>query len=75
LFLFVFSALHNAPVIACIVVSYDILLGWTTDGSEFESLYGQELSLHVVQSSSEANPVFYTIDSWGSLPWGKAAGA
>jgi hypothetical protein len=34
-------------------------IGWTTERSEFESLYGQEMSLHVVQTGSGAHPTAY----------------
>jgi hypothetical protein len=37
--------------------------GWTTKESEFESRYGQELSLlHVVQTGSGVHPASYTMD-------------
>jgi hypothetical protein len=35
-------------------------MGWTTEGSEFESRYGQEFSLlHFVQTCSEGHPASY----------------
>jgi hypothetical protein len=50
--------------------------GWTTEGSEFESQYGQEFPLlHVVQTGSWAHPASYPMDTEGSFPRGKAAGS
>jgi hypothetical protein len=44
---------------------------WKTEGSEFESLYGQEFSLlHVVQTGSGAHSASYPMGTGG-----KAAGA
>jgi hypothetical protein len=51
-------------------------MGWTTEGSEFESRQGQEFSLlHVVQAGSGAHPTSYPMGTRGSFPGGKAAGA
>jgi hypothetical protein len=45
--------------------------GWTTEGSEFESRWGQEFSLlHVVQTGSGVHPTSYPMGTGG-----KAAGA
>jgi hypothetical protein len=50
--------------------------GWTTEGSEFESRYGQEFSLlHVVQIGSGAHSASYPMDTEDLFPGGKAAGA
>jgi hypothetical protein len=51
-------------------------MGWTTEGSEFESRAGQEFSLlHVVQTGSEALPASNPMGTGGSFPGGKPAGA
>jgi hypothetical protein len=51
-------------------------MGWTTEGSEFESRLGQELSLlEIVQTGSEVHPTSYPMGTGGSFPGGKAAGA
>jgi hypothetical protein len=51
-------------------------MGWTTEGSEFESQKGQEFSLlHVVQTGSGVHPTSYPMGTGGSFPGGKAAGA
>jgi hypothetical protein len=45
--------------------------GWTTDGSEFESRYGQDIYLlNVVQTNYGAHPISYAM---GIFPGGKAA--
>jgi hypothetical protein len=50
-------------------------MGWSTEGSEFESRYGQEFShLHIVQTGSGVHPISYPIGTEGSFPEGKAAG-
>jgi hypothetical protein len=50
--------------------------GWTTEGSEFESRYGQEFFLlHVVQTGSGVRPTSYPMGTGGSFPGAKAAGA
>jgi hypothetical protein len=50
--------------------------GWTTEGSEFESRWGQEFSLlHVVHTGSGVQPTSYPMGIGGSFPGGKAAGA
>jgi hypothetical protein len=49
--------------------------GWTTEGSEFESQYGQEFSLlHVVQTGSGAHPASYSMGTGGSFPGVKRQG-
>jgi hypothetical protein len=48
--------------------------GWTTEGPEFESLYGQEICHYVVQTGSEAHPTSYPMDTEDSFPRGKTAG-
>jgi hypothetical protein len=51
-------------------------MGWKTEGSEFESRYGQEFSLlHLVQIGSRAHPASYSMGSGVSFRVGKAAGA
>jgi hypothetical protein len=51
-------------------------MGWTTEGSEFESRYDKEFSLlHVVQTGSGVHPTSCPMDTGGSFPGGKAAGA
>jgi hypothetical protein len=53
-----------------------IATDWTTEGSEFESRYGQEFSLlQIVQTGSEVHPTAYPMGTGGSFPGGKAAGA
>jgi hypothetical protein len=45
--------------------------GWTTEGSEFESRYGQEFSLlHVIQTGSGIQPTSCPTGTAGSLPEG-----
>jgi hypothetical protein len=45
-------------------------MGWTTEGSEFESKQGQEFSLlHIVQTSSRTHPTSYPMVH-GSLSLG-----
>jgi hypothetical protein len=47
-----------------------------TEGSEFESRWGQEFSLlQIVQTGSEVHPTSYTMGTGGSFTGGKAAGA
>jgi hypothetical protein len=47
-----------------------------TEGSEFESRYGQECSLlHVSQTGSGTHPASYQMGTGGSFPGGKAAEA
>jgi hypothetical protein len=49
--------------------------GWTTEGSEFGSLYCKEFSLlHVVDTGSGVHPTSYPIDTGGSFPGDKAPG-
>jgi hypothetical protein len=64
-----------------IVLAYDSVVGvalatgWTTEGSEFESRYGQEFSLlHVVQTGSGVHPTSYPICTGGSFPGLKRPG-
>jgi hypothetical protein len=41
-------------------------MDWTTEGSEFESRYGQEFSLlHDVQTGSGAHPASYPVGTVG----------
>jgi hypothetical protein len=50
-----------------------LAIGWTTEGSEFESWWDQEFSLlHVVQSGSGVHPTSYPIGTGGSLPGSEA---
>jgi hypothetical protein len=50
-------------------------MGWTTEGSEFESRWGQEFSLlHVVQTGSGAHPASYPMGTGGSFPGVKRQG-
>jgi hypothetical protein len=50
--------------------------GWTTEGSDFESRYGQEFSLlSVVQTGSGARPASYAMGTGGYFHWGKTARA
>jgi hypothetical protein len=50
--------------------------GWTTEGSEFESWYGQQFSLlHVIQTGSRFRQTSYPMGTGGSFLGGKAAGA
>jgi hypothetical protein len=49
---------------------------WAAEGSEFESRWRQDFSpLYVFHAGSGGHPSSYTIDTGGSFPWGKAAGA
>jgi hypothetical protein len=44
-------------------------MGWTTEGSEFESRWGKEFSLfHVVQTGSGVHPTSYSMCTGGSFP-------
>jgi hypothetical protein len=53
-----------------------LAMGWTVEGSEFESWWGQEfLLLHAIQNGSGAHPASYPMDTGGSFPGGKLAGA
>jgi hypothetical protein len=55
---------------------YILATDWTTEGSEFESRWGQEFSLlHVVQTGSGDHPASYTMGTGGYFPRDKAAGA
>jgi hypothetical protein len=58
-------------------VAVGIATGWTTEGSEFESQWGQEFSLlHVVQTGSgAAKPPFYWVPGRVLPRVGKAGGA
>jgi hypothetical protein len=60
------------------IATLDISLptDWTADGSEFESRYGQQFPLlHIVQTDLEDHPTSYPMDTGGSFPGSKAAGA
>jgi hypothetical protein len=51
-------------------------MDWMTEGSEFKSWYSQEFSpLHVIQTSTGAHTASYPMDTEGSFPGVKAAGA
>jgi hypothetical protein len=51
-------------------------MGWTTEGSQFESRWGQEFFLlQIVQTGSEVHPTSYPMGTGGSFSGGKAAGA
>jgi hypothetical protein len=44
-------------------------MGWTTEGSEFESRYGQEVSnLHVTQTGYGVHPTSYPMGTGGKAP-------
>jgi hypothetical protein len=48
--------------------------GWMTEGSEFESRYGQEFSLlQIVQTGSGVHSASYSMGTRSSIPGGKAA--
>jgi hypothetical protein len=48
-----------------------VATGWTTEGSEFESRWGQEFSLlQTVQTGSEVHPTPYPVGTGGSFPGG-----
>jgi hypothetical protein len=50
--------------------------GWTTEGSEFESLYSLELSRPlIVQVGSGSHLASFQMGTGGLFPGGKAAGA
>jgi hypothetical protein len=50
--------------------------GWTTKGSEFESLQGQEYYLlQVVRTGSGTHPASCRMGTGGSFPGGEEAGA
>jgi hypothetical protein len=54
---------------------YRLATFWTTEGSEFESQYGQEFSLFcVVQTGSGTHPAYYPMSTVSTSPEGKAAG-
>jgi hypothetical protein len=49
--------------------------GWTNEGSELESQWGQEFSfLHVVQTGSGIHPTSYPMGTGGSFPGVKRPG-
>jgi hypothetical protein len=51
-------------------------MGWTTEGSEFESRYDQEFSLlQIVQMGYGVHPTSYPMSTGGSFLGDKAAGA
>jgi hypothetical protein len=51
---------------------YQLPTGWTTEGLEFESRWGQEFSLlHVVQTGSAVHSASYPMGTGGSFPWVK----
>jgi hypothetical protein len=50
---------------------YQLATGWTTEGSKFESRWGQEFSLpHVNQIGSGAHQTSYPMGNGGSFPGG-----
>jgi hypothetical protein len=50
-------------------------MDWTAMVLEFKSQDDQEFSLlRSIQTSSEAHPASYPMDTGGPIPWGKAAG-
>jgi hypothetical protein len=49
-------------------------MGWTTEGSEFESRWGQEFSFLHVHTGSEFYPTFYTMDTGAFSPEVKRPG-
>jgi hypothetical protein len=50
-------------------------MGWTTEGSELESRYGQEFSiLQIVQIGSGVHPTSYPMVTGGFSPGGKRPG-
>jgi hypothetical protein len=52
-----------------------IATGWTIEGSEFDSRWGQEFSfLHVVQTCPEVHPTSYQTGTGSFFSGGKAAG-
>jgi hypothetical protein len=55
---------------------YRLGTGWTTEGSEFESRWGQDFSLlHVIQIGFGAHSTSYSVGTGGSFLGAKAAGA
>jgi hypothetical protein len=54
-----------------------VAVGWTTEGSEFESLHGQVFFfvLRVNQTSSKAHPASYPVVTRELFPRGKGSGA
>jgi hypothetical protein len=57
-------------------VIWRLVMGWTTEGSEFESRWGQEFCpLQVVQACSGVHPTSYPVGTRGSFLGSKAAGA
>jgi hypothetical protein len=66
---------HNNNVIHLLRRGSRLGTGWTTEGSEFESRWGQEFSvLQIVQTGAEVHPT-YPMGTGGSFPGGKAAEA
>jgi hypothetical protein len=64
----------HIPIIRQLVEQ--LATGWTTKGSEFESQRGQEfLLLHIIQTGPGVQPACYPMETEGSIPGGKAAGA
>jgi hypothetical protein len=50
-------------------------MGWTTEGLEFESQQGQEVSLlQIVQIGSEVHPTSYSMGTGALSPGGKRPG-
>jgi hypothetical protein len=66
----------NCRVVGIAGIAQSVLAtGWTTEGSDFESGWGQEFSLlHVVQTVSGVHQTSYPMCTAGSFPRGKPAG-
>jgi hypothetical protein len=67
---------HHFNMAARKIICNDLATGWTTEGSEFESRWGQEFSLlQIVQNGSEVHPTSYPMGTGGSFLGGKVARA
>jgi hypothetical protein len=80
LFIYTASGVFFSPGGSGTWIQWDSAVGiatsWTTEGSEFESWYGQEFSvLHVVHNGFGAHPASYPVGTGGCVPGGKAARA
>jgi hypothetical protein len=47
-------------------------MGWMAEESEFKSRWGQDFSLHIVHTSSGADPASYPMGTRGSFAGGEA---
>jgi hypothetical protein len=75
-FSFRFCFLFSFPLQMFLNRGYIAQSGWTTEGSEFESVHRQEFSfLHVVQTGSGTHPTSYSMGNGGFFPGGEVAGA